>query len=374
MSDTKLQGVGGWLRFLTIYLTWILPIGALTGAGVPYLLEQDYPELQSFPAWGAYKGFLYIIIFCAALLSIYAGRCLEKKNDKKTLKKVILIIWILNPGVVLFLSLICTIYDLEFIAGSYISSVPKLIIMSLILTLYLKKSKRVQNTYINDFESEYLASTTIVNPDTDNDKKLIDSNHQGYINFLNSFPRNSDSKTYIDGNNSKNKFDVKNITNIDLNFEKVNNTLNSDEQFYLIATEEVDQGQQHKAAWAKCMALCEGDEGKAKYKYIKERVDRLRDEKMRAIEEERREEILKNRTEDERKEILIQNKMNFYLNPENEEKLKVLLSRSKIYYEMHSGSYRVRLENNYVVHFKDFIKFHDFLKQKLPTLDGFNAN
>jgi hypothetical protein len=158
-----------------------------------------------------------------------------------------------------------------------------------------------------------------------------------------------------------------------MNKNEHSEVINEDE-LYLQATQEVDEGNQDKALWAKCMALCEGDEGKAKYKYIKERVDRLRDEKLREIEERQREEILKNKTEEEIKEILIQNKIDFYLNPKNEEKLKVLLSRSKIYYEMYRGSYRVSLESNYVVHFKDIIKFRDFLKQKLPTLEGFSAN
>lgn len=48
-----------------------------------------------------------------------------------------------------------------------------------------------------------------------------------------------------------------------------------DEDFFLQATNEVDEGKQHSALWAKAVALVEGDEVKAKYQYIKLRVEQL---------------------------------------------------------------------------------------------------
>ena len=52
----------------------------------------------------------------------------------------------------------------------------------------------------------------------------------------------------------------------------------SDEHLYLIATNEADSDIRNSALWAKCMALCEGNEVKAKYLYINERVEALRTE------------------------------------------------------------------------------------------------
>jgi hypothetical protein len=49
----------------------------------------------------------------------------------------------------------------------------------------------------------------------------------------------------------------------------------NDKDFYLEATNEVEEGKQNPAIWAKALALTEGDEEKAKYKYIKLRVERL---------------------------------------------------------------------------------------------------
>ena len=41
-----------------------------------------------------------------------------------------------------------------------------------------------------------------------------------------------------------------------------------DKQLYLDATQEVDNGTPDPALWAMAMALAEGDEEKAKYRYI----------------------------------------------------------------------------------------------------------
>ena len=47
----------------------------------------------------------------------------------------------------------------------------------------------------------------------------------------------------------------------------------NDEQLYLEATQEVDNGTQAPAIWAKAMALAEGDQEKARYRYITLRVE-----------------------------------------------------------------------------------------------------
>lgn len=148
----------------------------------------------------------------------------------------------------------------------------------------------------------------------------------------------------------------------------------SDEKFYLQATEEVDEGKQDKALWAKCMALCEGDESKAKYMYIKYRVDISNSMNILKIEDLKNNEITRKRIENESKEQLIENKIDFYLKPDNKEELKDLLISSGIYYELYRGSYRVALDNNHIIHFSDEVQFHIFLKQKLPTLEGFYSN
>jgi len=50
------------------------------------------------------------------------------------------------------------------------------------------------------------------------------------------------------------------------------------EKYYLKATEEFDAGDVEKALWSKAVAQSEGDEDKAKYRYIEERAAQLHSE------------------------------------------------------------------------------------------------
>ena len=56
----------------------------------------------------------------------------------------------------------------------------------------------------------------------------------------------------------------------------------SDEELYLEATNEVEGENKNPGLWAKVMALSEGDQEKAKYKYIKLRVEQLANERKNA--------------------------------------------------------------------------------------------
>ena len=53
----------------------------------------------------------------------------------------------------------------------------------------------------------------------------------------------------------------------------------NDEELYLKATNEVEGDSKDPALWAKAMALVDGDQDKAKYQYIKLRLDLLDDRK-----------------------------------------------------------------------------------------------
>ncbi len=56
-----------------------------------------------------------------------------------------------------------------------------------------------------------------------------------------------------------------------------------DKTLYLDATQEVDGGKQNPALWAKAMALTEGNEKKAKYRYITLRVEELSNKSAAAL-------------------------------------------------------------------------------------------
>jgi predicted membrane chloride channel (bestrophin family) len=60
--------------------------------------------------------------------------------------------------------------------------------------------------------------------------------------------------------------------------KKLTNEDNDDDEFYLIATKEVEGSNRNEALWAKCMATQMGDNTKAKYCYVNKRVESLKQE------------------------------------------------------------------------------------------------
>ena len=62
--------------------------------------------------------------------------------------------------------------------------------------------------------------------------------------------------------------------------------MSNDESLYLDATTEFESNDRDPALWAKCMSVCEGDEQKAKYKYINKRVKSLSQNNKEQVSQE----------------------------------------------------------------------------------------
>lgn len=124
---------------------------------------------------------------------------------------------------------------------------------------------------------------------------------------------------YIDGKSNKSPI-IENIqltkkinqANLDEQpkFENIND--DDDVEFYLTATQEAEGKDRNEALWAKCMAINEGDEKKAKYNYINKRVKTLKKElidktrnqayELKLKEQERLKKTVKEKLPEESKE------------------------------------------------------------------------
>ena len=100
------------------------------------------------------------------------------------------------------------------------------------------------------------------------------------------------------------------ISRLSRNFVPANeNTVSrqslEDKELFLRATDEVDKGKANVALWATAMAVKEGDEEKAKYEYIRLRVEEFKIKTPEEIqeEEERREREVKEKEERQEREI-----------------------------------------------------------------------
>ncbi len=104
------------------------------------------------------------------------------------------------------------------------------------------------------------------------------------------------------------------------------------------------------------MALCEGDERKAKYKYIKERVEKIySDYKSRQAY----------------LESIITKKIDFYFESENLHALNMLLKDNNIIYQFNNNKYTIINKNNETIVFKNTEEFMMYLRKIIPSLKGF---
>lgn len=198
-----------------------------------------------------------------------------------------------------------------------------------------------------------------------------DTVNENYSKTINNMSHNMPKKKFDMPVQTHKQDTVKHSEKI-MNNNEYSETINEDE-LYLLATQEVDEGNQDKALWARCMALCEGDENKAKYKYINEMVDRLRDVKVKEVEERLKQELERKVEESRSVSEKVDRTINFYLNQDNKEKLKDLLQLNNIRYEYYRGSYKVTYEGKNVFYYRDIHFFNQFLKEKLPSLKGFGV-
>ncbi|PKN42170.1 MAG: hypothetical protein CVU60_08100 [Deltaproteobacteria bacterium HGW-Deltaproteobacteria-18] len=282
MSDKELVGVKGWLLFLVLSLSVLSIIGTIASLGQFSIAEHLYPGLKSFDTWQNFKQWVYILSLASLSIRLLSAYRLYYKHEKSSVELAIFTLWTTGPVLSIFIIILMhSLFD----DGLQIFGLKETIINfigALCWTLYLNKSIRVKNTYYYE---------QIINKNQYNDKIL----YSNPVNISHNMPEKQ-----VDMPIQIHKQDSVEHSEIIMNNNKHSEVINEDE-LYLQATNEVDEDNQDKALWAKCMALCEGDENKAKYKYIKERVGRIKDAKTRDIEQNNKQQLLKRKIENPEK-------------------------------------------------------------------------
>jgi hypothetical protein len=278
MSDKDLVGVKGWLLFLVIWLSVLSVLGAFVSYSQFWIAELDDKYITTIRAYQNYKNVFLSITIISVFIRIYSAYKLYSQHEESSVTFTKYALWITGP----IASAMIAIFSLKLNYGPLLGENIKYTfinaIFALIWTLYLNKSDRVYNTYsrfakmhANYVNENGLAQNAPVK--------------ESYLNTINNVSQSNSENEYVPAQkptamNQSEKIMTSN--DFSMNFDTIN-----EDELYLQATKEVDEGNQEQALWAKCMALCEGDENKAKYKYIKERVERSRDAMVKKIEEAR---------------------------------------------------------------------------------------
>lgn len=147
-----LRGVQGWLLLLVIGLVCLGPL-RMAGDTINAikLAEDTYPGLINLPAWENYKtaSWMTAAALCAALF--WAGYGLLKHHIPSSVNACISILWAV-PIVTLLADCLSSITFLEVSAGDYFTAeaftgLAQGLVGAALWTAYLKRSRRVKNTY-----------------------------------------------------------------------------------------------------------------------------------------------------------------------------------------------------------------------------------
>jgi len=155
-ADTKrakksLRGVGGWLGLLVVGLTILGPIlGAVNLSADFTNAEIDYPKIASFAPWVSYKSAIWAVFGVAALVSLTSGLLLFRFRPS-SVRLSIVALWIIGPVKVLLDIVVANTSFTQTVAAAMVQGMwPGLfvsILVAIIWTSYLLRSKRVRNTY-----------------------------------------------------------------------------------------------------------------------------------------------------------------------------------------------------------------------------------
>lgn len=147
-NQHDLRGVKGWLFLLALGFILLSPArGGIELLSGIIQTEQLYPNLINMGSWESYKNISWGVYVISSIISIYTGWSLFKAHIPNTVRLATIALWVCGPLATLVLMNVA--YLISGTAGM-LSLLPDLAgntTYAVIWTMYLRWSKRVENTY-----------------------------------------------------------------------------------------------------------------------------------------------------------------------------------------------------------------------------------
>lgn len=144
------KGVGGWLKLLVILLTVIGPlVSVFFHAAEIGQAEALFPDIVNHPAFTQYKHFSWAILLICCFVSIIAGYRLWKYPIRKSVSSAIIALWFiaLFPAVAMVIYIWATTGNIGYALTGIAGERWQPLIVAIIWHIYLRRSRRVKNTY-----------------------------------------------------------------------------------------------------------------------------------------------------------------------------------------------------------------------------------
>ena len=144
------EGVGGWLKLLVILMTVIGPLVSIFfHAAEIRKVEEVFPDIVNHPVFTRYIHFSWAILLICCAVSILAGYRLWKYPVRKSVNSAIIALWFiaLFPAFSMIVYTCVTTGDVWYALGYTLVDRMQFLAGTIIWHIYLRRSKRVKNTY-----------------------------------------------------------------------------------------------------------------------------------------------------------------------------------------------------------------------------------
>ena len=152
-DQPELKGVGGWLLTFIVILSVISPIRILLETAK--MLELDaQTEAQLGSSWQIYSLFSWVLAAATLALAWFLAYRLARVHTRASVRLVVRGLWVLAFGPLLLdLIVAWTLWPDVMATGldaTYFVGIFQAAVFATIWSLYLTKSKRVENTFVDD--------------------------------------------------------------------------------------------------------------------------------------------------------------------------------------------------------------------------------
>ncbi len=149
----RLVGIGGWLSLLVaiVIFTGAINVFHAVDGGAWKAVEAQSPSLLKHTAFQNYQIMDRAVQFGAGLSLLYCGYLFFRRKEPRTVQLSKLTIGIVFPASVIFRDLFAPYFFLgvNLSHEETLTEVVRVMMWSAVWTLYLYRSERVKNTYIN---------------------------------------------------------------------------------------------------------------------------------------------------------------------------------------------------------------------------------
>jgi hypothetical protein len=140
-------GIGGWLALLIVWMVVLRPVAGVYMLSMMQAGSLANPAMLENSTWLINTSTFWIIFLFVAALSIYVGLRLWRDRSPAAVRTAIIVLWIYSPVAAADLLIARAFLEGSVPWPNAVMTIATNLAIAAVWTVYLKRSRRVRNTY-----------------------------------------------------------------------------------------------------------------------------------------------------------------------------------------------------------------------------------